>query len=102
MTLGQIYLLQGKSAEAFDADQNALSIDQKLAAGDPQNTLFQEYVSFDQRVIGDLLLLKGKSAEALQSYQNGLTIAQKLASGDPANARWQEGVSKIYMGLVTR
>jgi serine/threonine-protein kinase len=100
--IGAILSDAEKRAEALQADQRALAIQQKLADANPADTQFQLDLAVSHNNIGLDLSRTGKSAEALQAHQQALGIQQKLADDNPADTQFQRDLAGSHnsIGIV--
>ena len=91
--LGDLQIRQGHLAEALRSYQASLSIAERLAAHDLQNTERQHDLSVSHDRIGDVQRAQGHLEEALSSYQASFLIRERLAARDLQNAEWQRDLS---------
>ncbi len=84
---------EGKLQPALDACRKSMQLVQRLAAADPSNTDWQDFLSGCDAKVGNVLLAQGDLAGALSAHREGLLIMQRLAAAHPSNAAWQQRLS---------
>jgi tetratricopeptide (TPR) repeat protein len=98
--LGDIAGGRGRIPEAARFYQQSLTIAERLAALDPDNTDYQRDLSISCNKLGDLARAAGQVSEAARFYQQSLTIAERLAALDPDNTDYQRDLSVSYERLA--
>jgi serine/threonine-protein kinase len=102
LQIGFLQWSMGKVDSAFDADQQAVAIWEKLVpevepsatAVQMQNNLAKSYNN-----IGLLKAKTGRPDEAQRWYQKALTIREKLANDKPSVTEFQEDLAASYFNL---
>ncbi len=74
----------GRLSESLAAQYQALEVQQKLAAHDPNDLKLQSGVALTQFNIGGLHRSLSRPAEALLAFRAGLTVFQRLTKDSPA------------------
>jgi serine/threonine-protein kinase len=97
--IGVLLMGTGKMAEALEAYQKALAIQQKLADANPAVTEFQRGLATNYNVIGIVQVGMGKPEEALTAFRKTLAIQQKLADANPAVAEFQFDLSHTHNNI---
>jgi serine/threonine protein kinase len=98
-TIAVLLVETGKPAEALQAFQKALAIQQKLADAHPAAAGYQSDVALSHNNIGTMLLRMGKPEEALTAWRKALTITQKLAHAHPAVADFQSALAGTHNNI---
>jgi tetratricopeptide (TPR) repeat protein len=98
-TIAVLLMETGKPAEAFQAFQNALAVQEKLAAANPRVGEYQSDVALGHNNVGTVLLRLGKPAEALTEWRKALAINQKLAAANPTVAGLQSAVAGTHNNI---
>ena len=81
---------------ALAAHRKALSIRERLAAEEPNNTSSQSNFFVSLQRVGETLAALGQSNQAMEAFRKAATIVDRLASGDPGNAQWQGFRCELY------
>jgi tetratricopeptide (TPR) repeat protein len=89
----------GQPVLALTIVEQALRIDQGLAAAEPGNTGYQRDLSLSYNQLGDLAVAEGQGERARELYQQGLDIAARLAAAEPGNTGYQRDLSVSYERL---
>ncbi len=76
----------GKTDEALEVLQKALSIRKKISEKEPNNTLYKNFLGITLKDLGDVYLAKGDVAGAIENYRESLTIHQTIAGKDAKDA----------------
>ena len=74
----------GRQSEALAAQYQALEVQQKLSADDPNDLKLQSGAALTQFNIGGLLRSLSRPAEAFLAFRAGLTVFQRLVKDSPA------------------
>jgi tetratricopeptide (TPR) repeat protein len=98
--IGQKYLnLLGDTKKALEYTQQAVDINETLAANDPQSAQAQRDLSVSYEKLGNVNLSLGNTQVALDAYQKFNEIAKTLAANDPQSAQAQRDLSVSYEKL---
>jgi tetratricopeptide (TPR) repeat protein len=95
--LGHALTIQGESGKAEAAYRTSLEIVEKLSAGDPVRTNWQEELFICHEQIGEILQARGDSARALQEFETSRAIAQRVAAKGFSGPLWQEHLLHSYI-----
>ncbi|MDX1929101.1 MAG: protein kinase [Pirellulaceae bacterium] len=98
-SLGFHFVRTSRLAEAQVCYENALSLFQELAAGDPTNIQFLAGLAQTHLNLGNLLRDNNSLAEALAAHERALTIRQRLASENPSVTRFQTDLSASLVSV---
>jgi tetratricopeptide (TPR) repeat protein len=98
-TIAVLLMETGKPAEALQAFQKALAIQQKLADAHPAVAGYQSDLALSHNNIGTVLLRTGKPEEALTAWRKALAITQKLAETHPAVADFQSALAGTHNNI---
>ncbi len=98
---GDTYAAAGDRASALAAYREGLAIAERLAAADPDNTLYQRDIAVAHAGIGDTALDRGDTAAAIESFQIYLDIARNLIAIEPENSEWIRDVP-LALGRIGR
>jgi tetratricopeptide (TPR) repeat protein len=81
--IGDVLVEQGNLDKALEAYRYSLTIRERLAAADHNNTEPQLdlAVSYDQ--VGNVLMAQGKLDEALKARRDALAVRERVAPSDP-------------------
>ena len=87
---------QGELTEAHSAYNEFLTIYQRLAEQDPNNTGWQRGLAVAHSRVGDVLAAKGRLVEAQVAFDQTLTIFRHLTEQDPSNTGRQQSLARAY------
>src|SRR5690606_30770887 len=73
---------------ALERHRASLAIVDRLAALDPENSIWQADVIDGHTQIGKTLVALRRPAEARPAYRRALELAEALAARDPENPAW--------------
>lgn len=98
-SLGYCYAYQGRVPEALLWTSNSLSIRQRLAKSESQNTRWRQLTADSYKAIGDLYVQSHHLDLAFQYYSAATNLYEPLAQMDPVNAVSQ-GKLAIACGVI--
>jgi serine/threonine-protein kinase len=91
----------GKPAEALEAHEKALAIQQKLVEANPAVLRYRQELAKNHLNIGVVLEHMSKPAEALAAYEKALAIHKKVADADPSSTQYQADVARCHHFIGT-
>jgi tetratricopeptide (TPR) repeat protein len=94
--IGDALVAQHKLAEALQAYEASLDIDNRLVKADPTNADRLQSLAVDYQRIGNVRRERSNWTEALTSFRTSLEIFAQLAKTDPENNRKQRDLSVAY------
>lgn len=98
---GDTYAAAGDRTSALEAYRESLAIAERLAASDPDHTLYQRDIAVAHAAIGDMALDRGDTTAAIESFEIYLDIARKLIAIEPENSEWIRDVP-LALGRIGR
>jgi tetratricopeptide (TPR) repeat protein/tRNA A-37 threonylcarbamoyl transferase component Bud32 len=98
-TIAVLLMEAGKPAEALQAFQKALAIQQSLADANPAIAGYKSDLALSHNNVGTVLLRTGKPEEALSEWRRALAINQKLADAYPAVAEFQSALAGTHNNI---
>jgi serine/threonine protein kinase/Flp pilus assembly protein TadD len=99
--LGLVLAATGRPAEAEQAYQEALALQEKLVAEDPAGPDNRYTLASGHFNHGELLRTAGRHARAKKAYGRALALFEKLAAESPATPAYRESLAKVRYGLGT-
>jgi tetratricopeptide (TPR) repeat protein len=91
--LGSLYMLRGSLDRSREVFEQSLEIAQRLAAREPESTLWQRDLSVSLGMLGSVLREQGNLEEARRAYEQALVHQRRLAEREPENTGRQHDVS---------
>jgi tetratricopeptide (TPR) repeat protein len=98
-TIAVLLMETGKPAEALEAFQKALAIQQKLADANPAVADYQSDLALSHNNIGTVLLRTAKPEEALTAWRKALAVNQALADAHPTSAGFQSALAGTHNNI---
>lgn len=88
-TVGVILEELGRLDEAREHYLADLELRRDLAARDPANRRWREFLGTSHQYLGTLLLARGETADARHHLEAAREVFDRLVAGDPDNRDWQ-------------
>jgi tetratricopeptide (TPR) repeat protein len=82
--------------EALKNYRECLTIMQRLAAADPNNTSLKRDLAVAYDRVAEIVGAQGKYEESLKLYRDNLAILDRLAASDRSNSSWQYDLAMSY------
>ena len=102
--LGGLRAAEGDHKESLALAQEALRLNEGLAAANPVNMTVRNEVARSHHEVGRAHLRLGNLEEALESSRRAETMTAAMAAADASNAqaRWLQGLELNFGGVVLR
>ncbi|MBI3682232.1 MAG: protein kinase [Acidobacteria bacterium] len=98
-TLGNFFLNNGEIAQALPHVRQALTLDEKRVARQPNHPMSRLDLTFDLSLLGDILWGQGDLEGALEGFRRAAAIRRDLVAADPKDVRAKQRLAFAQMRI---